>query len=68
VYREPVRVDYVTEAPDVSGDDALFDLFLAVFTSLFKSKSRLEVLPVRRNTAKPNIPTPTKCPRSTFAR
>jgi hypothetical protein len=45
VYREPVRVDYVTEAPDVSGDDALFDLFLAVFTSLFKSKSRLEVSP-----------------------
>ena len=37
-----VRIDYVTKSPNVSGDIALFCLFLALFASPFKSKSRLE--------------------------
>jgi hypothetical protein len=38
-----VRVDYVSESPNVSGDDrSLFGLFLALLASPFKSKSRLE--------------------------
>ena len=37
-----VRIDYVTESPNVSGDDRSVLPFLALFASPFKSKSRLE--------------------------
>ena len=36
-----IRIDYVTESPNVSGDDRLLCLFLTLFASPFKSKSRL---------------------------
>ena len=38
-----VLIDYVTESPNVNGDDrALLCFFLTLFASSFKSKSRLE--------------------------
>jgi hypothetical protein len=36
------RIDYVTESPNVSGDDRSVLPLLALFASPFKSKSRLE--------------------------
>jgi len=40
VYENSILIDYVTESPNVSGDDLCF--FLALFVSPFTSKSRLE--------------------------
>jgi hypothetical protein len=40
VYENSILIDYVTESPNVSGDDLCF--FLALFVLFFKSKSRLE--------------------------
>jgi hypothetical protein len=40
VYENFILIDYVTEPPNVSGDDLCF--FLALFVSPFTSKSRLE--------------------------
>jgi hypothetical protein len=45
VYREfhpSILIDYVTEAPNFNGDDHVLCLFLTLFASPFKSKSRLE--------------------------
>ncbi len=37
-----IRVDHVSESPNLSGDDRAFCLCLALFVSPLKSKSRLE--------------------------
>jgi hypothetical protein len=42
VYENSILIDYVTESPNVGGDDLAALFFLALFVSPFKSKSRLE--------------------------